>query len=87
MVEGRLGQVALPADAVHDLQLGAVLVADVADEAGEILSLLVETKHVHGPQGEGGVADPHVTVVPVALAARGLGQRRVSAAISAPVGA
>ena len=74
VVEGALGQVLLAADPVHDLQLG-VLGADADEEAHEVARLLVEAEGVHRPEREGGVADPAVAVVPVALAAGGLGQR------------
>ena len=75
VVERRFGQVALAADAVHDLELVAVPEADVADVAGEVLRLGVEAEHVQAPEGEGRVADPAVAVVPVALAPRRLRER------------
>ena len=74
MVEGLLGEVALAADPVHDLQAG-ILLADLDDEAHEVARLLVEAERVQGPEAEGRVADPTVTVVPVAFAAGRLRQR------------
>src|SRR5205809_1865747 len=65
----------LAADAVHDLQI-LLLSRDVRDEVEEIIGLAVEAQRVEAPQHEGAVADPRVAVVPVALAADGLGQRR-----------
>ncbi len=46
------------------------------DEVEEVVGLPVEAERVEAPQHERGVADPRVAVVPVALAARRLGQRR-----------
>ena len=71
-----LGQRLLAADAVHDLQLVVGLRGDVADEVEEVVGLLVEAQRVEAPEHEGRVADPGVAVVPVALAAGRLGQRR-----------
>ena len=48
---------------------------DVGDEVEEVVGLPVEAERVEAPEHEGGVADPGVAVVPVALAARRLGQR------------
>jgi hypothetical protein len=70
-----LGQRLLAADAVHDLHLAVGLRGDVADEVEEVVGLLVEAQRVEAPEHEGRVADPRVAVVPVALAAGGLGQR------------
>ena len=75
MVEGALGQLLLAADPVHDLQV-RVIDADALDEAHEVGCLVVEPEHVQAPEREGGVADPGVAVVPVALAAGRLRQRR-----------
>ena len=68
-------QLLLAADPVHDLQLGVAL-ADRLDEAHEVGRLVVEPEHVQAPEREGRVADPGVAVVPVALAAGRLRQRR-----------
>ena len=75
VVERLLGQLVLAADAVHDLQ---VLLArgDVGDEVEEVVRLAGEAQRVEAPEHEGAVADPRVAVVPVALAADRLGQRR-----------
>ena len=75
MVEDLLGEVALAADAVHDLQVFVAL-GHIGDEAEEVVRLPVEAERVERPQRERRVADPRVAVVPVALAARRLGQRR-----------
>ena len=75
-VEHLLGQRLLAADAVHDLQLARRPRGDVADEVEEVVGLLVEAERVEAPEHEGRVADPRVAVVPVALAAGRLGQRR-----------
>ena len=76
-VEGRLGQVPLAVDPVHDLQPGMVvleaLLVDVREPAHEVSRLVIERERVEGPEREGRVADPGVAVVPVALAARRLG--------------
>ena len=70
-----LGEIALAADAVHDLQV-VVLLGDVGDEGEEVDGLPVVAERVHAPQRERGVADPAEAVVVVALAADRLGQRR-----------
>ena len=66
----------LAADPVHDLQVAVALAGDVGDEVEEVVGLPVEAERVEAPQRERGVADPGVAVVPVALAARRLRQRR-----------
>ena len=68
-------ELALAADAVHDLEVLLAL-GDVGDEVEEVVGLPVEAERVERPQHERRVADPAVAVVPVALAARRLGQRR-----------
>ena len=74
VVEGALLQVPLAADAVHDLQVVRVVPADVVDEVEEVVGLPVEAEGVQTPQGEGGVPDPGVPVVPVPFPARGFRQ-------------
>jgi hypothetical protein len=78
VVEGLLGQVAFPGDAVHDLELGrAVEVAAgdrVEDEAEVLDRLPVEAQAVQGAEHEGGVPDPGEPVVPVAFPAGRLRQ-------------
>ena len=76
VVARRLGQVATPVDAVHDLQRAVVVGLEVADELHELVGLPVEVEPVQRLQRERRVAHPRVAVVPVALAARRLGQRR-----------
>ena len=51
-----------------------VAACDVGDEVEEVVGLPVEAERVEAPEHERGVADPRVAVVPVALAARRLGQ-------------
>ena len=76
LVAGRLGQVAAAVDAVHDLERAVLGRLDVGDELHELVGLPVEIEPVQGLQREGRVAHPGVAVVPVALTAGGLGQRR-----------
>ena len=75
LVARRLGQVAAAVDAVHDLQAAVGVRLEVGDELHELVGLPVEVEVVQRLQREGRVAHPRVAVVPVALAARGLGQR------------
>ena len=75
-VPGRLGQVTAAVDAVHDLQAAVVVRLEVGHELHELVGLPVEVQEVQGLQGERRVPHPRVAVVPVPLAARGLGQRR-----------
>ena len=75
VVERRLGQVAATVDPVHDLERAVVVRLDVRDELHELVRLPVEVQVVQRLQGERRVAHPRVAVVPVALAARRLGQR------------
>ena len=75
VVARRLGQVAAPVDAVHDLQRAVVVGLEVGDELHELVGLPVEVEPVQRLQRERRVAHPGVAVVPVALAARRLGQR------------
>ena len=81
VVERVLGEVGLAADAVHDLEVEAarrrVDRRQRLEHEREVLERLpVEAEVVQRAQHERGVADPRVAVVPVALAARRLGQRR-----------
>ena len=76
VVPRRLGQVAASVDAVHDLQRAVLVRLEVGDELHELVGLPVEIEIVQGLQGERRVAHPGVAVVPVALAARRLRQRR-----------
>ena len=72
----RLGQVAAPVDPVHDLQRAVRVGLEVGDELHELVGLPVEVEPVQRLQRERRVAHPRVAVVPVALAAGRLGQRR-----------
>ena len=76
VVARRLGQVAPAVDPVHDLQRAVLGRLDVGDELHELVGLPVEVEPVQRLQREGRVAHPRVAVVPVALAARRLRQRR-----------
>ena len=75
IVAGRFGQVPTAVDPVHDLQRPVGVRLEVGDELHELVRLPVEVEVVQRLQGEGRVAHPGVAVVPVALAARGLGER------------
>ena len=73
-----LGQVALAADAEHDLQVVAPPQLGRRrrrHEVEELVGLVGAGGHPQRLQREAGVADPRVAVVPVARAARRLGQR------------
>ena len=74
-VELLLGELRPPVDAVHHLEV-LVALGDIGDEPEEVVGLPVEAEGVQRPQGEGGVPDPAVAVVPVAPAARRLRERR-----------
>ena len=76
VVARRLGEVAAAVDAVHDLQRAVLGRLDVGDELHELVGFPVEREQVQRLEGERRVAHPGVAVVPVALAARRLGQRR-----------
>ena len=71
-----LGQVAPAVDPVHDLQRAVGVGLEVGDELHELVGLPVEVQPVQRLQRERRVAHPRVAVVPVALAAGRLGQRR-----------
>ncbi len=75
MVEGLLGQAALPVDAEQHLQVARAAGGAALDEAGEPLGLAGEAERLQGAQGQRGVAEPAEPVVPVAAAADPLGQR------------
>ncbi|GAA3409320.1 hypothetical protein GCM10018952_09610 [Streptosporangium vulgare] len=77
MVENVLVQLSFAVDAVHDLEF-LVPFRHVGDEPEEVVGLPVEAQRVQAPEGEGRVPDPGVAVVPVAVAARGLGAGRWS---------
>ena len=91
MVDSPLGQVAFPADAVHDLQLerpAEIPAADRIDDEPEVLHRFpVEPEPVQGPQHERRVADPAKPVVPVRAPPGVSGSDVVAAAMIAPVGA
>src|ERR1700678_1384087 len=79
VVERSLGEVSLAADPVHDLELGEGLLGVLAlkgpEYEGEVLERLpVVAEPVEGAQGEPGVSDPGVAVVPVACPAGGFRQ-------------
>ena len=76
MLEHLLLEPALAADPVHDLELALLGLGHVGDEVEEVVGLLVEAERVQRPQHEGRVAHPAVAVIPVAISARSLGQRR-----------
>ncbi len=76
VVERLLGQVGAPVDPVHDLQVARGRLGHVGDEVEEVVRLPVEAERVQAPERERRVADPREAVVPVALPAGRLGQRR-----------
>ena len=76
VVARRLGEVAAAVDAVHDLQRAVGVGLEVGDELHVLVGLPVEVQPVQRLQRERRVADPREAVVPVALAAGRLGQRR-----------
>ena len=71
-----LGEVAAAVDPVHDLQRAVLVGLEVGDELHELLGLPVEVQVVQRLQRERAVAHPREAVVPVALAAGCLRQRR-----------
>ena len=73
--EHALGQVVLAADAVHDLQRLAAAAGRARHERDELLRLVGARADVQRLERQARVADPREAVVPVALAADGLGQR------------
>ena len=75
VIERRLGEVFLAADAVHDLQRAVLVARDFGDVLDEVVCLPIQAERMQRPQRERCVAHPAVAVVPVALAARRLGQR------------
>ena len=75
VVQRRLGQVPPTVDPVHDLERAVLVGLEVGHELHELVGLPAEVQEVQGLEREGGVAHPRVAVVPVALAARGLGER------------
>ena len=76
MVQRRFGEVAPTVDPVHDLQGAVVVGVEVGDELHELVGLPVEVQEMQRLERERRVAHPRVAVVPVALAAGRLGQRR-----------
>ncbi len=76
VVTGRLGQVATAVDPVHDLERAVLGGLEVGDELHELVGLPVEVEAVERLQRERRVAHPGVAVVPVALAAGRLRERR-----------
>ena len=74
-----LGEVTLTADAEHDRQVDALVHRGRSSSRHEVEELVGFVGAGGDPQRldrEAGIADPGVAVVPVALAARGLRQRR-----------
>ena len=75
VVEHLLVEVTPAVDAIDDLQVTAVTFDQVAEEREVVAGLPLEAERVQAPQRERRVAHPGVPIVPVALAARRLGQR------------
>ena len=79
MREGTLGQIMLPTHTEHDLQGGPVAQragGGGREEGEEVAGLVRAGRHPQRVHREAGVADPGEAVVPVALAAGTLGERR-----------
>ena len=76
LVERRLREIPAAVDPVHDLQRAVLGRFDVGHELHELVGLPVEVQPVQRLQRERRVAHPGVAVVPVALPARRLRQRR-----------
>ena len=76
VIERRFGKHALAVDAVHQLQVAALGLGDVGDEAEEVVGLPIETQGVERPERARRVAHPGVAVIPVTFAARCFRQRR-----------
>ncbi len=74
LAEG-LGEIAAAVDPIHDLQPAVAVGLKVGHELHELVGLPVEAEEVQGLERERGVAHPGEAVIPVALAARRLGQR------------
>jgi hypothetical protein len=80
-------QVVAAVDAVHDLHgpVGIQVLGAVFDPAHEPGRFIGESDAEKGVEGEGGVADPGVTVVPITLASQLLRQAAGGAATMVPV--
>src|SRR4051794_1699313 len=91
VVKHVLLQVGGAVDAVHDVQRTAVATDPFPDPISqpppELPGLLGHAEPEQRMHREGGVADPGVAVVPVALAADLLGSAAVGAATRPPLGA
>src|SRR5262249_57997259 len=74
--EDSLGGVRGAVDAIDDREVPAVTFGQVSYEREVVVGFPVEAEGVQAPERERGVADPAIAVVPVPLAARGLGQGR-----------
>ena len=75
LVPRGLGEVAAAVDPVHDLQRPVLVGLEVGHELHELVGLPVQVEVMQRLQRERRVAHPGEAVVPVALAARRLGQR------------
>ena len=78
VVQFLLDQFPFTADGVHHLQwlaLAVVGAGHIGDEGEEVVGLAVQAQRVETPQREGGIPDPRVAVVPIALALRCFRQR------------
>ncbi len=71
-----LGQVALAANAVHNLQVFAVCAGEALQPVREGAHLLGVTKCAERVEREGGIAQPGIAVIPVAHPAQLFGERR-----------
>ena len=88
VVENHLGDLGAAVDSVEHLQppLGWHVPAPVFEPAHEGRRFVDEAQAHQAVEGEGGVADPRVAVVPIAPATEESGSDVVGAATKAPVG-
>src|SRR5262249_18491026 len=75
MLEDLLVERHFRADAIHDLDYSWPLAADELQESAECFRLAAVTEHREGEECEARVAEPAVSIIPVALAADFLRER------------
>src|SRR5262249_15980132 len=75
MLEDLLVERHLRADAIHDLDYSRPFAADEPHESAECFRLAAVTEHREGEECEGRVAEPAISIIPVALAADLLRER------------
>src|SRR5580658_3065913 len=75
MSELEFGETPFPLDAVHDLDLLRVSRDGTAEPAHPRRRLVRVPRYQQGIESKGGVPEPGVAIVPVPVAADGLGER------------